>query len=48
MEKESCYPLSSDGFLGGAENYFLCKAMVNHNQKRVKTRRGGEVGDEVT
>ena len=34
-EKEGCYPFSSDGFLGGAENYPLCKAMVNHNQERV-------------
>ena len=32
VEKEGCYPLSSDGFLCGAENYPLCKAMVDHDQ----------------
>ena len=48
VEKEGGYLLGSDGFLGGAENYPLCKGMVNHNQQRVKARGCGEVGDEVT
>ena len=47
MEKEGSYPLSGDGFLCGAENYPLHKAMVNHNQQRVKTRRSRKVGDKV-
>ena len=48
MEKEGCYSLGSDGFLCGAENYPLCKAMVDYNQQRVETRGSGEVGDKVT
>ena len=32
VEKESGYPLSGDAFLGGVENHFLCKAIVDHNQ----------------
>ena len=31
MEEESSYPLGDDGFLSGAENYPICKAMVDHN-----------------
>ena len=48
MEEEDSYLLSSNGFLCGAENYPLCKAMVNHDQERVKARGSREVGDEVT
>ena len=48
MEKESSYPFGSDHFLDGAENYLLHKAMVNHDQQRIKTREGREVGDKVT
>ena len=48
VEKEGSYPLGSDGFLCEAENYPLHKAMVNHNQQRVKARGGGEVSDEAT
>ena len=48
VEKEGSYSLGSDGFLSGAENYPLSKAMVDHDQQRVKVRRGGEVGDKVT
>ena len=47
MEKEDGYPLSSDGFLYGVENHPLSKAMVDHNQQRVKARGSGEVGDKV-
>ena len=32
VEEKSGYPFSGDGFLCGAENYPLCKAMVDHNQ----------------
>ena len=32
VQKEGSYPLGGDGFLGGAENYPLHKAMVEHNQ----------------
>ena len=48
MEKESCYPFGSDGFLCGAENYPLCKAMVDHNQQGIKNGGGREVGNEIT
>ena len=48
VEKEGGYSLGSDGFLGRAENYPLCKAMVDHDQQRVKARGNGEVGDQVT
>ena len=47
MEKEGGYPFSSDGFLSGAENYPLCKAMVNHDQQRIETRGKGKVSDQV-
>ena len=39
---------SSGGFCSGGENYPLCKAMVYHDQYRVKPRGGGKIGDEVT
>ena len=48
MEKESGYLLSSNGFLGGPENYSLCKTMVDHDQQRIETRGDREVSDEVT
>ena len=35
--KEGGYPLSSDAFLGGAENHPLCKTMVDHNQQGMET-----------
>ena len=47
VEKEGGYPFGGDGFLGEAENYPLCKAMVNHNQQRIKARRNREIGGEV-
>ena len=47
MEKESGYSLGGDRFLGGAENYPLCKAMVDHDQQGVKAGGDGEVGDQV-
>ena len=48
MEEKSSYPFSSDCFLGRAEDYPLHKAVVDHDQERVKVRGVGEVGDEVT
>ena len=47
VEKEGSYPLSGDGFLCGAENYPLRKAMVDHDQQQIKTRGDREVSDEV-
>ena len=47
MEKEGGYPLSGDCFLGRAENYPLSKAMVDHNQQRVKAGGSGEIGDQI-
>ena len=40
VEKKGGDPFCSDCFLGGAENYLLCKPMVDHNQERVKA--GGD------
>ena len=48
MEEEGGYSFSGDGFLCGAENYLLCKAMVDHDQQRVKAGGSGEASDEVT
>ena len=48
MEKESGNPFGGDHFLSGAENYPLCKAMVDHDQQRIKARGSREVSDEVT
>ena len=48
VEKEGSYSLGSDGFLCGAENYPLCKAMVNHDQQGIEARGSREVGDQVT
>ena len=47
VEEEGGYPFSSDRFLSRAENYPLCKAMVNHNQQGIKARGSREVSDEV-
>ena len=40
VEKEGRDSLGGDGFLSGAENYPLSKAMVYHDQERIKTSRG--------
>jgi len=45
VEEKGGNSFGSDGFLSGAENYPLSKAMVYHNQERIKASRGGEVGD---
>ena len=47
VEKEGGDPFCDDYFLGGTENYPLSKAMVNHNQERVKARGYRQVSDEV-
>ena len=47
VKEKGCYPFSGYGFFCGAENYPLHKAMVDHDQQRVKARGGGEVGDQV-
>ena len=36
VEKEDGYLFGRDGFLSGAENYPLCKAMVNHDQEKIE------------
>ena len=48
VEKEGSYLFSSDGFLDGAKNHPLHKAMVNHDQQGVETGGDGEVDDKVT
>ena len=47
MEKEGGDSLGGDGFLGRAKNHPLSKPMVDHDQERVETRGGREVGDEI-
>ena len=47
IEKESGDPFCSDCFLGGVENYPLCKPMVDHNQERVKARGDWKVSDKI-
>ena len=48
VEEKGSYSFSGDGFLCGAENYSLYKAMVDHDQQGIEARGYGEVGDEVT
>ena len=48
MEKECSDSFGGDHFLSGAENYPLCKAMVNHDHQGIKAGGCGGVGDEVT
>ena len=47
MEEEGGDPLGCNSFLCRAENHPLTKAVVHHDQERVKTGRGGKVGDKV-
>ena len=47
MKEKGCNPLGGRCFLSRTENYPLCKAMVDHNQERVKARGGGKISDEV-
>jgi len=48
MEEKGGNSFSGDGFLSGAENYPLSKAMVYHDQKRIKACGGGEISDQIT
>ena len=48
MKKEGCDSFGSSHFLSRAENYPLCKAVVDHNQERIKARGGGKICDEIT
>ena len=48
MEKEGSYPFCGDGFLSGAENYLLCKAMADNDQQRIKAGGDREVSDKIT
>ena len=45
VKEEGSHPFSGDCFLSGAENYPLCKAMVDHDQQGVEARGSGEIGD---
>jgi len=45
MEEKGGDFFSGDGFLSGAEIYPLSKAMVYHDQERVKACGGGKVGN---
>ena len=45
VEKKGGDSFSSDDFLSGAENYPLSKAVVYHDQERIKTGGGGKVSD---
>ena len=47
VKKQLGNPSSVDGLLARCKNYSLSKAMVDHDHDRIKTRGGGEVGDEV-
>ena len=47
MKKEGCDSLGSSRFLSRAENYPLCKAVVDHDQERVKTGGRGKIRDEI-
>ena len=47
VEEKSGYSFCGDRLFSGAENYPLCKAMVDHDQQRIPARGSGEVGDKV-
>ena len=47
MEEEGGDSFCGDSLLCWAKNYPLTKAVVHHDQKRVKARGDGEVSDEV-
>ena len=47
VKKQLGNSCSINGLLARCKNYPLCKAMVDHNHDRIKSRRGREVGDEV-
>ena len=45
VEEKGGDSFGGDGFLSGAENYPLSKAMVYHDQERIEAGGGGKVGD---
>ena len=47
MEKERRYSFSCDRFLSGAKNHPLTKAVVHHDQERIKPGGGRKIRDEV-
>ena len=47
VKKQLGNSCSINSFLARCENYPLCKAMVDHDHDRIKSCRGGEVGDEI-
>ena len=47
MKEKGCDPFSGSHFLGRTENYPLRKAVVDHNQERIKTGGRCEIRDEI-
>ena len=47
VKKQLGNSCSVHGLLARCKNYPLSKAMVDHDHDRIKSRRGGKVGDEV-
>ena len=47
VKKQLGNSCSVNGLLARCKNYPLCKAMVDHDHDRIKSRRGREAGDEV-
>ena len=47
VKKEGGNPFGGNGLFGGAENHPLTKAMVDHDQQRIKTVGRWKVSDEV-
>ena len=47
VKKQLGNSCSVNGLLARCKNYPLCKAMVDHDHDRIKSRRRREIGDEV-
>ena len=47
MEEKRSYSLGSDGFFSWAKDYPLSKAMVDHDQERIKAGGKGKISDEI-
>ena len=47
FEKEFSDSFGIDGFVTRSENDPLRKAVVDHDQQRIKTGRGGQAGNKV-
>ena len=48
MKEKGCDPFGGSSFLGRTENYPLCKAVVDHDQEKIKTGGRLEIRDEIT